>query len=222
MLTLEEERLINAWQSGGLGGSPEATRLARIAGRLQEQLRQAEARCAEMGKLIEYCQLVFETLAPYREEGQIAFSADEWAKRVLKDNPGQPLLDRLCKVEAERDAWRREMAKVTGLGVDATVKETADLYAENVNAYVVMKAERDAAIKEGEQVHATNLRLLAERDALGAWVLTPSHAGFLLLVIGDKEDCHQCGGEDPDCVSCAEHGVLKTKLEAALKGGSHG
>ncbi|MFH1740203.1 MAG: hypothetical protein ABIH23_14435, partial [bacterium] len=45
------------------------------------------------------------------------------------------------QIEAERDTWRTEMAKVTGLGIDATATETADQYVDTVNKYVTLKAE---------------------------------------------------------------------------------
>ena len=63
------------------------------------------AKCAEINQFAEYVQLALDTLAPYREEGGIAFAVDGWAKRLLQANPGQALLDHvkaLDQIASER------------------------------------------------------------------------------------------------------------------------
>ena len=46
-------------------------------------LQEAQARCVEMYKALEYSQLALESLAPNREEGDMAFAAYEQNKRLL-------------------------------------------------------------------------------------------------------------------------------------------
>jgi len=71
--------------------------------RLAAENELLRAKCAEINQFAEYVQLALDTLAPYREEGGIAFAVDEWAKRLLQANPGQALLKYVKALERVRE-----------------------------------------------------------------------------------------------------------------------
>jgi hypothetical protein len=57
------------------------------------------------------------------------------------------------------------------------------------------------------------IALLPELAALERLTLTPEEAGFILLRIADRDECHLCGGEDYNCEGCKAHDLLKGKLK---------